>query len=803
VTTRRLPALCLLSILVPCGVASTARAAEAGLGYEIGSPADACEAGAQRDGDLVPVLIPIDDAALDDPASLDPLFACAGKDGLQLAARLEPPSEWQHAADPYAALAPWLKRLGSFLANTHRHIERFELGSRPEAVFDPDHYAFLVEKTSTLIRSVDPDGVLILGPLGSEAPAWLDRVDTRRLEAYLNGIALVDPVDLSVWMQRLSRDYPGRTVWLHAEVPDPASALLARWDAALRAGVGLVLVPSAPGSAAMRLVLNIDRALPARFVPESSGPPAPAGAPIIRFTDPLGPESALLVPASAGPRIRLGPDPVERLRAFDLHAGAPIDLGVSTGPDGTWLEIPDGAGPVLARYVVMRGPRAVTETVGVSEPYRLTAPEIIARLRAVETRQDRALDHYEAKATIAYHYRAETIGESIDVVSENRFFWKGAVGEYQETDLYVNGARWRGKPPSLPFIAAEKVKEVPLEIRLDKSYDYTLERTSTLDGHPVYELSFEPVDPNGSTYSGRVWVDADSFVRRRLRLVQHGLKEPITSNTDEIEYAAIEPIPGADPGLPEDARSIWLPVRADRQMVFTVLGRSVAVERRVTYTGFEVNDAGFAPRREQAYASGRPILRDDPTGYTYLVQDENGIRTHRADSLRNVAFFGGIGGRSTGGVGTPFAGMNYFDFDFRGTGTQVDLAYAGVLVDGAWTDPTLGKSKVELTIEGRFRAIGDRFRKVNGEGRQREEYLETLEQRVWVTFGRPLTPYSRLEMRTELSYDNYDRMDSTDPDFVLPPTRLGGAETGRWRYHRSGTLLDLWATAGHRFGWGD
>ncbi len=78
-----------------------------------------------------------------------------------------------------------------------------------------------------------------------------------------------------------------------------------------------------------------------------------------------------------------------------------------------------------------------------------------------------------------------------------------------------------------------------------------------------------------------------------------------------------------------------------------------------------------------------------------------------------------------------------------------------------------------------------------------------LGQRFWITLGRRLTPYSRFEMRTEIGYDNYDRQDSTDPDFKLPPTRFSGSETGRWRYHRSGTLLDLWATAGHRFGWGD
>src|SRR5206468_3327093 len=150
--------------------------------------------------------------------------------------------------------------------------------------------------------------------------------------------------------------------------------------------------------------------------------------------------------------------------------------------------------------------------------------------------QARILDHYQARATISYHYRAETLGEEIDVASVNRFFWKDAVGEYQEIELYVNGARWKGKPPSLPFIQAEKVKEIPLEIRLDESYSYRLNGKDTVSGRPAYVVGFEPVNKESSLYSGEIWIDTNSFARLKIRLVQHGLKEPITSNSDIIEY---------------------------------------------------------------------------------------------------------------------------------------------------------------------------------------------------------------------------------------------------------------------------
>src|SRR5262249_36858154 len=153
--------------------------------------------------------------------------------------------------------------------------------------------------------------------------------------------------------------------------------------------------------------------------------------------------------------------------------------------------------------------------------------------------------------TLSYHYRAEALNQAVDSTSLNRFYWRDGVGEYQETDLYINGARWRGPAPSLPFVEAEKVKEVPIDIRLDTSYVYRLEGRETIDDASCYVVTFEPIATDRSLYSGRVWVDAKSFVRRRLHLVQNNLKEPIISNVDTIDYGPVE---GA-------TREYWLPVK--------------------------------------------------------------------------------------------------------------------------------------------------------------------------------------------------------------------------------------------------
>jgi len=708
------------------------------------------------------------------------------------------------------------------------HVSRirvFQLGHLPEKRFEPNAYAFLTEKVGTLLRSHDPGASLVFGALGSGASAWLQAIPPNRVAPYVKALALQDPIDLSAWVPDLAAAYPAVPLWLHAEPGDNVS-ILRRLHEARSAGVATFFARAEyPGSAGA--LLNLARALPSRFVierdppvvaiHETRGPPRPAPSdeaaegppgeppaaaePLGHFMDPLGPERAVVLPpARGGPgegmRVTIGPDPLRGARAFDLESGRELALSISlaeAGAGATLVSVAPAAGPVLLRYTSERGPRGAAETVGVTAEYEMTAEEIIARQRAFDAAQQRGLRHYTAKAILSYHYRAETLNEAIDVTSVNRFFWRGGVGEYDETELFINGARWRGKAPSLPFIQAEKVKEVPIEIRLDASYTYRLEGRQEVDSHPCYVLAFEPVDRERSLFSGRVWVDERTFARRRIRLVQHGLKDPITSNADEIEYGEAA---GPD-------RAYWLPLRGSRQMIFTVLGRTVAVERRAVYEEVSVNAPDFEQRRSQAYDSGRPILRDDETGYVYLVKESDGILTRRTDSLRNVAFFGGIGFNAEPSIGFPFAGINYFDFNWRGTGTQLDVAFAGPFLDVAWTDPRLGRSRWELSAEGRLFGLKDRFKRVTDIGFMDDEDLRVLEERALLTLARPVGAFGKTEVQLDLEFDNFDRAEHTDGAMVLPATSLTAATTGRFKYTRGGYLFDLWLSSGHRFGWED
>lgn len=783
---------------------------ESPVAVEVTSPVEGCAWSGRSDDAPLAVSVSVPPEAAARPADLDALLACAPERNLLPVIRLDPPADWQRAADPYAAVASWIGDVERLLVAHRGKLRVLLLGHEPEARFEPSAYAFLVEKVGTILRSVDPEAILVLGTLGPAADPWLAQIPPARLLPYVGAVALEDSEEAAARVRRLALDYPGLPAWIRVRGRGEAAAVLASILKARGAGaaVAAVAVEEADPAAAGALQRFI-HAVPARFVPDpdplvvaihgagDDEAVAAAAEPIGLLADPLGPERALFLAPGGGGRLRLsiGPDRIGSVRAIDLGTGAAPGAVVRQAGEGggaTLVDLAGVAGPALIRFVVERGPRSAPETVGVVAEYELTAEEVIARQRAFEAAQARTLSHYAAKATLSYHYRAEALNEAIDVASVNRFFWRAGVAEYEEKELYINGARWKGRAPSLPFIQAEKVKEVPLEIRLDASYRYALAGRDEVRGRPCYVLDFEPEDRTRSLYSGRVWIDAATFARHRVRFIQHGLKEPITSNSDEIEYGAV---PGPE-------RTHWLPVRGYRQMVFTVLGRTVAVERIVAYEGFSVNGPDFDAVREQAYAAGKPILREDGDGYAYLVLGEDGVRERPAESLENVALVGGVS-FGPDGVGAPFAAVNYFDFDWRGTGTQLDVAFAGPFVNVSWTDPALLGSRWELTLEGRFVGLRDRLKRVQDIGRVDSEDVKVLEEPVTAILGRPLTSFSKVELGLGAVYEAYDRSKRTDARMVLPSDVVTGTAGLRYKYHRAGFLLDLQFTSAKRFGWED
>ena len=94
-------------------------------------------------------------------------------------------------------------------------------------------------------------------------------------------------------------------------------------------------------------------------------------------------------------------------------------------------------------------------------------------------------------------------------------------------DFFINGVRWKyGRIPELPLIQPEKVTQLPLDIHLSNEYRYELVRQTDMLGYRTYEVRFEP-PPNAPEdlplYRGTVWIDAKTWARVRIAMVQLNL----------------------------------------------------------------------------------------------------------------------------------------------------------------------------------------------------------------------------------------------------------------------------------------
>ena len=79
----------------------------------------------------------------------------------------------------------------------------------------------------------------------------------------------------------------------------------------------------------------------------------------------------------------------------------------------------------------------------------------------------------------------------------------------------------------------------------------------------------------------------------------------------------------------------------------------------------------------------------------------------------------------------PFAGLDYFDYDFLGRGQQINLFLAGAANLITWADPALGESRVDLSADLSLVgfASADRYF-VAGEEREDAE-IKSRSQSLW------------------------------------------------------------------------
>jgi hypothetical protein len=431
------------------------------------------------------------------------------------------------------------------------------------------------------------------------------------------------------------------------------------------------------------------------------------------------------------------------------------------------------------------------DRTGVSALRQLTAEEVIARHRQQQARQDAAIDSYIARVRMQQHFRPTVTDPGYDVVTENRYFVDREGVEWEELSFSVNGSKWGKDRPPFPLLQPEKVLSLPLQLRFDEDYRYTLEGTGTTEGYECYLIRFEPVREGRSLYRGTLWIDAKTFARVRVRALQTGLSAPVISN-EEIQIYRPVPVNGMPAFLLSSLTS---------HQIVLIAGRNLLLEKIATFESFDINPAVFAAERERARNSDAIMYRETDRGLRYFVKEgERRVVSDRATTTAKAMAIG-VTIDPSYDFPLPIFGINYLDFEFRNPDTQLAVLFAGVLAAGNIQKPKIGNTPLDASIDFFAIAVPSNDRIYRSDGEQPSERLLTWPLTSGANLGWQFTPFQKTSVQYQFRFDGYIRDRDTAESFVPPPsTTTHGLGIG-WEYRRGGYSVVLNGTWNRRLGW--
>lgn len=437
-------------------------------------------------------------------------------------------------------------------------------------------------------------------------------------------------------------------------------------------------------------------------------------------------------------------------------------------------------------------------SVNVTGKYRLSADEIIARVRAWKARQKTRLKSYTADMTTSLRLRIANMKETFDLTIEGPVFQeRDKPFDWVWQGFYLNGVKWKSKRvPKIPLLQPEKVNIMPLDIGLTEEYDYSSAGETGLEGRRAYVVDFKPQKEHKATalHRGRLWIDAETFAVLREHLIQLNLKGEVLSN---VETRYFKPVPG-EPG-------IHLPLSVKGQQVFSTAGRITNVEREVTLSGVKINPQDFYTRREEAYASKSQMVRDTRKGLRYLLKDKKSGTRKVEWEAKKSQFFGVLGGFYDSSIAypIPLLGFNYMNFNLGGKGRQVNVLFGGAMLTANYSDPAFLGTRMDVGANLIAVAFPLTNRVYSG-GTGEENDLERLKRwpfRFQVNAGFPLGAYLKYSTSLFFEYEKFSLAKTTGEGFILPPDTLVMRWRNRFTFNIKGFRLSLWGDIARRSRW--
>jgi hypothetical protein len=435
---------------------------------------------------------------------------------------------------------------------------------------------------------------------------------------------------------------------------------------------------------------------------------------------------------------------------------------------------------------------SVYNQVEVKSGIDLSVEEVIARWQQYREAQKMKLDNYQASSFMNLHFETTAVAQAFDISMRLRqFFERGGKMEFEQTELYVNGVKFNYKHEfPLPQLEPEKVLTQPLELTLNERYTYKLLGTDQIEGALCFVVGVEPKAQDENLYSGKIWIDGVSFREVRQTLSQRGAKSNVVVNVETQNFALVNDSQGNQYNL---LRSV------SAQQTLNAAGRDFLLQRTLQFSDYAINTPRYAEDLTAAHRSDAPMYRETDQGLRELKIKGGERVLQQTSEKRIVSLVGGAMYAGTFNFPIPIAGVSMADFDFRHTGAQLSIFFAGPILA---TD--LSKqyaTKYRLAADLALSALPGENRVYNGDVENTAEEIWAWEQTIGGRASWQATSHFSATAFTYLAYNIYRRTSDTSNLYEPPRNGVALLPGLQMRLTDKGYIFTADGTRGQRLDW--
>ena len=438
------------------------------------------------------------------------------------------------------------------------------------------------------------------------------------------------------------------------------------------------------------------------------------------------------------------------------------------------------------------------EAIDVATERGITVEEIIRNHQAYEAYQESIQPRYIARNTTKLRFEIGAGAESLEAAIAGDYF-SDPTGraDWVWQDFFINGVRWKyGRIPELPLIQPEKVTQLPLDIHLSNEYRYQLVRQTELNGYRVYEVRFEP--PRNAPealplYRGTVWIDAKTWARVRIAMVQLNLIGEVLSNEERVDFQPFardtkQPLTAAEVATRAPREILWLPSTVNAQQVISAAGRANVIQRSTTFTNFRIDLPEYETLLRSASASDARMVRETEAGLRYLEKRGDGERVVK-EGFDTAQLFALGGIHHDAGLEypvVPLGGIDYFNFNLWKRGIQTNIFFAGVILAANATHPNVANTRTNLGADFFGIAIPVESTIYRGGEERPEEGIKTRPLGLNLRAGHPVFTFGKIDVSLGFNHFTYGRGEETAADFAVPSNTFLISPAVSFNYSRRG-----------------